>query len=127
MVIGNDHVTGASFTSGSFSSYLCDRAAVRSGAGTPQVPCTAVRSGADIGLRSLRPSVSQDISLGDFLLAPAFPIEKVTLCVGFLYLTSGSETDESVAKDKVFARAGNRTRDQGLVRHSLEYRFTPVT
>jgi len=38
--------------------------------------------------------------LGAFLLAPACPMEKVTLCEGFLYLTSGSETDEGVAKDK---------------------------
>ena len=38
-----------------------------------------VRSGAEIGLLSLRLSVSQGASLGDFLLAPACPIEKVTL------------------------------------------------
>jgi len=37
-----------------------------------------VRSGAEIGLLSLRISVSQGASLGDFLLAPACPIEKVT-------------------------------------------------
>jgi len=34
-------------------SCLHDKTAVRSGAGTPQVPCTAVRSGAEIGLLSL--------------------------------------------------------------------------
>jgi len=38
-----------------------------------------VRSGAEIGLLSLRLSVSQCASLGDFLLAPTCPIEKVTL------------------------------------------------
>jgi len=59
-----------------------------------------VRKGAEIGLLSLRLSVSQGASLGDFLLAPACPIEKVTLWEGFLYLTSGSETDEGVMKDK---------------------------
>jgi len=67
----------------------------------------AVRSGAEIGLLSVRLSVSQGASLGDFLLAPACLIEKVSLWVGFLYLTSGSETDEGVAKDKVLARTGN--------------------
>jgi len=74
------------------SSYLHDRA--------------TVRSGAEIGLLSLRPSVSQGASLEGFLLAPACPIEKVTLWEGFLYLTSRSETD-ATAKDKVFARTGN--------------------
>jgi len=34
--------------------------------------------------------------------------------VGFLYLMSGSETDEGVAKDKVFAGTGNSTRDSGF-------------
>ena len=46
-------------------------------------PClhdrATVRSGAEIGLLSLRLSVSQGASLGDFLLALACPIEKVTL------------------------------------------------
>jgi len=37
-----------------------------------------VRNGTEIGLLSLRLSVSQGVSLGDFLLAPACPIEKVT-------------------------------------------------
>ena len=58
------------------------RCPVRSGAGTLQVPAGAlatVMSGAEIGLLSLRLSVSQGASLGDFLLAPACPIEKVTL------------------------------------------------
>ena len=68
--------------------------------------------GAEIGQLSLRLSISQGASLGDFLLAPACPIEKVTL-MGFLYLTSGSGTDEGVTKDKVFTRTGNRTQDSG--------------
>ena len=55
--------------------------------GVVQVPrrCpdrTAVKSGEEISLLSLRLSVSQGTSLGDFLLAPACPIEKM----GFLYL-----------------------------------------
>jgi len=36
----------------------------------------SIRSGAEIDLLSLRLSVSQGASLGDFLLAPACPIEK---------------------------------------------------
>jgi len=70
-----------SMTRTSSSSYLYDRA--------------IVRSGAEIGLLSLTLSVSQGASLGDFLHAPACPIEKVTLWEGFLYLTSGSETNET--------------------------------
>ena len=65
------------------------------------MPWTAVRSGAEIGLQSLRLSIPQGASLGDLLHAPTCPIEKVTLWVGFIYLTSRSETDEGVAKDKV--------------------------
>ena len=75
------------------SSYLHDR--------------TVVRSDSEIGLLSLRLSVSQGVSLGDFLLALTHPIEKVALWVGFLYLTLGSETDKGVAKDEVFARTRN--------------------
>jgi len=45
---------------------------------------TAVGSGAEIGLLSLKLSVSQNASFGDFLLAPTCPIEKVTLKEGFL-------------------------------------------
>jgi len=70
-----------------------------------------VRSDAEIGLLSLRLNVSQGASIGDFLLAPVCPIEKVTLWEDFFYLTSGSETDEGVAKEKALARSGNRTRD----------------
>ena len=88
--------------------------------GVVQVPCRCpagalanIRSDAEIGLLSLRHSVSQGASLTDFLLAPACPIEKVTLWEGFLYLMSGSETDEGIAKDEVFARAENRTRGSG--------------
>ena len=70
---------------------------------------SAVRSSAAIGLLSLNLSASQGVSLGDFLLAPASPIEKLLLKVAFLYLTLGSETEEGVAEDKSFARTGNRT------------------
>jgi len=48
---------------------------------------TSVRSGAESGLLSFRLSASQGASLGDFLLAPACPIEKVTLWVSFLVFT----------------------------------------
>ena len=51
----------------------------------------AARSVAEIGLLSLRLSISQGVSLVDFPLAPTCPIEKVTLWEGFFYLTSGSE------------------------------------
>jgi len=71
----------------------------------PAGALTSVRIGAKIGLLD---SVSQDASLRDFLLAPTCPVEK-GLWEGFLYSTSGSETDKGVAKDKVFARTGNRT------------------
>jgi len=63
-----------------------------------------VRSGAEIGLLSLRLSVSQGASLGDFLLAPACPIEKVTLW----------ECDQPGKNPlKYSAMAGNRTRVTG--------------
>ena len=42
---------------------------------------------AEIGLLSFWRRISQGASLGDFLLAPKCPIEKVTLWVGLLYLT----------------------------------------
>ena len=58
----------------------------------PAGALASISSGAEIGLLSLRLRVSQGASLGDFLLAPPCPIEKVILWVGFLYLTSGSET-----------------------------------
>ena len=74
----------------------------------------AVRSGAETGLLSLRPTVSQGVSVGDFLLALACPIENVTLWQGFFYLTLGSGTDNGVAKEKVFARTGNSTRGFGF-------------
>jgi len=77
------------------------------------VPCTAARSDAEIGLLSLRLKVSQGVSSGDFVLAPACPIEKGTLWGGFFYLMSRSETDEGVAKDKASARAETRTLDSG--------------
>jgi len=63
-----------------------------------------VRSGAEISLLSLRLSVSQGASLGDFLLAPACPIEKVTLW----------ECDQPGKNPlKYSAVAGNRTRATG--------------
>jgi len=73
----------------------------------PAVFLTSVGSGAENGLLSLRLSSSQSASLGKFLLAPVCPIETVTPWVGFLYLMSGLEKDEGVAKDKL----GMRTRD----------------
>jgi len=78
-------------------------AAVWSGAGTPQVPCqewcrypagaTSVRSGAEIGLLSLRISGSQRASLGDFLHAPACPIKDVTLWIGSVPFVCMSPTE----------------------------------
>ena len=63
-----------------------------------------MRSGAETSLLNLELSISEGVPLMNFLLTPLCPIEKVTLWVGFLYLTSGSETDEGVAKGKVFDR-----------------------
>ena len=51
----------------------------------------AARNGAELSRPSLSLGVPQGASLEDFPLAPACPIEKVSLWVGFLYLTSGSE------------------------------------
>ena len=59
-----------------------------------------------------RLSVSQGVSLGDFLLAPTCPIEKLTLWEGFLYLTLGSKTNEGAVN------SGLRTPDP------LDYHFT---
>ena len=74
--------------------------------GKPQTLATDIilNKIAEIGPLSLR--LSRRISA-----CTCVPVEKVTLWVGFLYLTSGSETGEGVAKDEVFARTGNRTRD----------------
>jgi len=58
---------------------------LRSGAGAPQVPWTAVRSGTEVGLLSLGLNVTQGALLGDFLFAPVCPIEKVPLWVDLLY------------------------------------------
>jgi len=66
------------------SSYLQDR--------------IAARSGAKIGLLSAWISVFRSSSLGDFLLASACLIEKVTVLEGLLYLTPGFETNEGFAK-----------------------------
>jgi len=75
---------------------------------------TTVRSSAEIGLLSLRLSVSQGASLGDFLLnCTRMPHREGNSMGGLLYSMSGSETDEGVVKDKVFARTGDRTRGSG--------------
>jgi len=50
--------------------------------------------------------VSQAEPYGDFLLAPACPIEKVV----FLVYTPGSQTDKGFAR-QIFAQTGNRARD----------------
>ena len=67
---------------------------------SPLYDGTAVNCSAEIGVLGLRFCVSRGASLGDFLLAPVYPIEKVTLWEGLLYLTSGTETDNGIAKDK---------------------------
>jgi len=54
----------------------------------------------NVSTESISFNVSLGVSLGDFLLTPAYPIEKVTLRPGFLHLMSGSETDKFVAKGK---------------------------
>ena len=87
----------------------------------PAGALTSVRSGAEIGPLSLRLSVSQGASLGDFLLAPACPIEKVTPWVDFLYLTLWSESDEDIAKE---LNPGLRV--QTPVRYPLGCRITPA-
>ena len=93
--------------------------------GVVQVPRRCpVRSGAEIGLLSLRLSVFQPAALEDFLLAPVCPIEKVTQWESHHYLMSGSETDEGVAGNKVLDRTRNRTVDLGSKAQyaSLRYR-----
>ena len=80
--------------------------------------CQAV---AEISLLSLRFNVYQDASLGDFLLAPACPIEKVTQWEGFVYLISGAKADEGVAKDKIPGRIANETRDPEPTKLSPHY------
>jgi len=74
-------------------------------------------------------SVSRAASLGDLLLAPVCPIEKVTLWVSFLCLTSGSEIDEGVTKEKVLPELGIEPglRVQSLVRYPLGNHFMPIT
>ena len=70
-----------------------------------------------------------------------FVVEKVTLWNGLIYLTFGTETDEGVAKDQVFAQTEKRTRHfqnkaqyairkaitivQGPVRYPQSYHYTP--
>jgi len=67
------------------------------------------------------------VSLGDFLLAPVCPIEKVTLWEGFVSLRPGSDSDEGAAKHTVFSRAGNKTREsefQAKYTFNLALHFT---
>jgi len=63
-------------------------------------------------------------SLGDFLLVPACPIEKVTRWEGLFCLTLMGY--EGVVKNKVFAPTRYRTRNfwvHGPVCYPLSYRF----
>lgn len=57
--------------------------------------------------------VSQGAPLKVFLVAPACPVDKVTLWERLLFLMSGSDTDEGVAKKQSFAQIGNQTRNSG--------------
>jgi len=59
------------------------------------------------------------MSSGDFLLAL---IEKVTLFESLLYLLLGAKIDKGVAKDKVFGKTGNGTRDLHPVHYPLNRR-----
>ena len=65
---------------------------------------TTVKSGALTQLR-------QSVSLGDFLLAPARPVDLVRLWNDLLCLTPGENSDEGFVKDKTFWLNWNRTRD----------------
>jgi len=71
----------------------------------------SVRSGAEIGLLSVRLSVFKGASLGDFLLAPVCPIEKVTLWEGFVYLIFGIWNRWRCCERQSFCRTGNRLTD----------------
>jgi len=65
---------------------------------------------------------SQGASLGDFLLAPMCPIEKVTLRVGFLNVTLWSTT-RSLSKDK----SSPELVIGSALCYPQSYSFTPVT
>ena len=86
-----------------------------------------VGSGAKISLLSLKLRISQGVSLGDFQLAPACPIEKVTLWVGFLYLTAGIRNRRGCRERQSFCpnwESNPGLRVQNPVRYPLGYRFT---
>lgn len=86
---------------------------------------TTVGGGAEIVL--FRPKVSLGASLGDLILAPMGPIEKVTLWTGLLYSTLPSEIGEGVAKDKVSARTGNRTRyPWSMAQYAIHYAIAEI-
>ena len=86
------------------------------------------RSGAEIGLLSLRLSVSQGASLGDFLLAPACPIEKVTHWGEIEPFSATLDQDGLAECDqpgkiplKYSAMAGNWTRATGRTDSELSH------
>jgi len=64
-----------------------------------------------ISMADQRSGVVQKLAY--WVLGSAFPsvIRRLSACI--LYLTSGSETDEGVAKDNVFARTENQARNSG--------------
>ena len=111
---------------------------VRSGAGTPQVPCPVsevvpvprrcpVSEVVQKSAWVLGSAFPQGASLGYFLFAPPCPIEKVTLCVGSLYLTSGSETAEGCRERQTFARTRNwLSNDHGYDRSVGKWMYLTV-
>ena len=79
-----------------------------SGAGTPQVPWTAVMSEAEISLlRLFSAQRFPRCPIRRLSASNRVPHREGTLLVGFLYLRLGSEADEGVVKNKVSARTGN--------------------
>jgi len=72
-----------------------------------------------IGLLSLRLSVSQDVSIGEFLLAPACPIEKVTL-YGWASFVYHSDPKAKRALRKLFSKLA---RYPGQVRYPIKVLF----
>ena len=95
------------------SSYLHDR--------------IAVRSGTEIDLLSLRCSVSQGATFGDILLASVCSIKKIALWEGFSYLTSGSETNEGVAKTNSLSDLGIEPGRPGPKTNTLSTRLSLYT
>jgi len=81
-----------------------------------------------IGIRGLQKlansvflTVLHGARLGDFLLAPACPIEKVALWVNFHHLFRRPKTSEGVAKDL------NIESDQGPRTSSINHSFTLIS